>query len=152
MAQYPVGPAGKEFLEIFYFAFGGTGSGNSSGNPAPLVTKDLMDIPPGLLVRDVWVIVDVAVTGTTAVDIGDDDDPDGFVPAASITLATPAVYGVSPDKRGVYLQDGGMAGDQMPRWKYYTAASTGKEIKAAFTTANTAGALRVFVQGLYLGR
>lgn len=151
------GFAGEPFTEVRYYAFGGTGSGKSASNPASVTDQDVFAIPAGTVVSNVFVIVDTAITGTTNLDVGDDDDPDGWVDGSlSITLATPGMYGWDAKLGGAYkrIQTAGAtdAGDiyVVPNAKFYAAA--GKEIKLDITTANTAGAFRIVVQGFYFGR
>ena len=98
-------------------------------------------------------IVDTAITGVTNLDVGDDDDADGFVDgSASVTLGTEGMYGWDVKNAGAYLriQTAGAtdAGDiyVVPNAKYYSAA--GKEVKLDVTTASTAGAFRVIVEGM----
>ena len=100
-------------------------------------------------------IVDTAITGSTALDIGDDDDADGFCPTASLTLATPGMYCHNAKVKGAYLrvQTAGVTDPAdiyvVPSMKFYSAA--GKEVKLDNTTANTAGAFRVVVEGFKVG-
>lgn len=154
-----LGFKGEKFKHVHYFKHGGSGdsSGSSEDNAAPMVTKDLFTIPDYVLIEKAYVLVDVAITGTTAIDVGDDDDADGYVPAASITLGTPGVYGWDAKNAGAYMriQTAGAtdAADiyVVPNAKYY-ADVTAKELKVAFTTDSTAGRLRVVVEGTYIGR
>lgn len=142
--------SGEEKWVIRYYAFGGTGSGENASDPADMVSADCFAIPAGTAVVDAAVFIDTAVTGTTAIDVGDDDDADGYVPTASLTLGTPGVYGLGEDEKGAYLHDG--TNTQSKRAKYYNSASSGKEAKVAFTGTATAGAVRVALKVLYLGR
>lgn len=150
-----LGYANSKFQKVYWFAFGGTGNGESESSPAAIVDKDLFSIPAGTVIEKVYVIVDTAITGTTNLDVGDDDDADGFVDGSlSVTLGTPAMYGYDAKLAGAYLrvQTAGAtdAADiyVVPNAKYYAAA--GKEVKLDVTTANTAGAFRVVVEGFYL--
>ena len=140
-----------------YYAYGGTGSGESASNPASPVDGDVFAIPAGTLITKAYVIVDTAITGTTNLDVGDDDDPDGYVDGSlSITLGTPGLYGWNAKVAGAYLRvETAGATDALdiyvvPSGKFYSA--TGKEVKLDVTTANTAGAFRVVVEGYYFGR
>lgn len=148
---------GESFEKVFYFN-GPAGKGGLSGlnaaNAKPIADTDLMSIEAGTIITKVFVIVDTAVTGTTALTVGDDDGAASYVPNASITLGTPGMYGWDAKSAGAYLrvQTAGVtdAADiyVVPSAKYYSAA--GKEIKLDATTTNTAGALRVVVQGYRL--
>lgn len=153
----PLGFGGQDFVLIKYYAFGGTGSGESASNPASVTDQDVLAIPAGTAIEKVYVIVDTAITGTTNLDVGDDDDADGFVDGSlSVTLGTPGMYGWNAKTAGAYLRvETAGATDAadiyvVPNAKFYAAA--GKEIKLDVTTANTAGAFRVVVKGTYFGR
>lgn len=156
-AQAQVGFPGEPFQKIKYYAFGGTGSGESASNPASPVDGDVFAIPAGTLISRAYVIVDTAITGTTNLDVGDDDDADGFVDGSvSVTLGTPGMYGWNAKVAGAYLRvETAGATDAadiyvVPNAKFYAAA--GKEVKLDVTTTNTAGAWRVVVEGYYFGR
>lgn len=149
---------GECFSKVFHFSGPngkGKASGKSAANAAPIADGDIMAIEAGTVITNVQVIVDTAVTGSTAIDVGDDDDADGFCPNASLTLGTPGLYCNNAKVQGAYLrvQTAGAtdAADiyVVPNAKYYSAA--GKEIKLDNTTTNTAGAFRVIVEGCKVG-
>ena len=149
--------AGEPFKVIKYLAYGGSGSGDSASNPMAFVSQDLWVIPAKTLITKVYTIVDTAITGTTNLDVGDDDDADGYVDGSlSVTLGTPGLYGWNAKVAGAYLrvQTAGATDPAdiyvVPNAKYYSAA--GKEVKLDVTTANTAGAARVVIEGFYFGR
>lgn len=135
-----LGFPGESFTKVKYYAFGGTGSGESASNPAAAVDGDVVALPAGALITKAYVIVDTAITGTSAINVGDDDDNDGYVTTASITLGTPGLYGYA--SAAAYLASGAA--------KLYVA--TGKEVKLDVTGTNTAGAFRVVIQGHHFGR
>lgn len=149
----------KKFVKQIYCK-GASGTGSASGasyaDAKPIADGDLWAIPADCLIEKVYVIIDVAVTGTTGFDVGDDDNPDGFVDSSlSIAdLGVVGMYGYDAKVAGDYLrvQTAGAtdAADiyVVPNAKYYPAA--GKELKLDATTANTAGAVRVIVEGLML--
>lgn len=149
---------GESFKKIIYYSGpSGKGShaGTSAGNAKAITDGDVMAIEAGTVITAVYMILDTAVTGSTAIDIGDDDDADGFVPTASITLATPGLYGGNAKVAGAYMrvQTAG-ATDALdiyvvPNVKFYQAA--GKEVKLDNTTTNTAGAFRIVVEGYKVG-
>jgi hypothetical protein len=156
-ANAQVGFPGEAFTEVRYYAHGGTGSGKSASNPAAIVDADVFALPLGTVLENVYVIVDTAITGTTNLDVGDDDDADGWVDGSlSVTLGTPGMYGWDAKFGGAYkrIETAGAtdAADiyVVPRAKLYAAA--GKEVKLDVTTASTAGAFRVVVKGFYFGR
>lgn len=150
------GFAGEKFTHTVYVKGTATGgTGQSYRSPKPFADGDLWDIPANTVIEKVYVIVDTAITGTTDVDVGDDDDPDGFVDGSlSITLATPAMYGWNAKTAGAYLrtQTAGAtdAADiyVVPNAKFYLSA--GKEVKLDNTTTNTAGEMRVVIEGYRL--
>lgn len=130
--------------------------GDSASSPQCFTDHDLWAIPAGTVITRVYVIVDSAITGTTNLDVGDDDDADGFIDGSlSVTLGTPGMYGWNAKVAGAYLRvETAGATDAadiyvVPNAKYYSA--TGKEVKLDITTANTAGAARVVIEGFYSG-
>lgn len=148
--------AGEKFRKVVWVEHGGTGSGESESNPLPMEDGDLWAIPAGTVIENVYAVVKVAVTGTTDFDVGDDDDPDGFIDgSASLTLGTPGMYSYDAKVAGDYLRvetAGAIeAGDiyVVPNAKYYSAA--GKEVKLDVTGTSTAGQFAVVIEGYYLG-
>jgi hypothetical protein len=150
---------GECWSKTFYFygtAGKGSASGLSAGNAKPFVDGDVMSIEAGTLITKVYSIVDVAITGTSNFDIGDDDDADGYVDGSlSMTLGTPGMYSWDAKFSGAYqrVQTAG-ATDALdiyvvPAAKYYSVA--GKEIKLDVTGTNTAGSARVIVHGCKVG-
>lgn len=152
------GAIGQKFVKVVYLAYGGSASnsGSSYAAPKPFVDGDLWSIPAGTVIEKVYMIIDTLLTGTTDLDVGDDDDADGFIDGSlSVTLGTAGMYGWNAKTAGAYLrvQTAGAtdAGDiyVVPNGKYYSAA--GKEVKLDVTTANTAGKARVVIEGYYAG-
>lgn len=151
-------PVGKQkFTQVFYLSSTATSAGTckSYSSPCTFVDRDLMAIPAGTVIEKVFAIVDVAITGTTNLDVGDDDDADGFLDGSlSVTLGTPGMYGWDVKSAGAYLRilTAGVTDPAdpyvVPNAKYY--ASAGKEVKLDITTANTAGKARIFVEGFYV--
>lgn len=134
----------QKFQEIVYFAHGGTGAGNSADNPAPFSSKDAYAIPANAVIEKAYAVVSVAITGAAlTLDIGDDDDPDGFCADTNITAATPGMYCNDATKAGVYHSDG-----TSPKAKFYTAA--GKEAKLTVSGTSSTGAMAVVVEGFLL--
>jgi len=120
----------QEFLVVKHYASGASGSGNSSLDPASPVDGDIVAILADCVIENVDVIIKTAVTGD--INVGDDDDADGFAATAGITEATPGVYVGA----GAYLTSGAK--------KRY--AAEGKEVKLDVTTI-TAGSFAVKVKG-----
>lgn len=151
------GAVGQKFTKTIYLS--SAGSANNTGTSymaaKPFTDGNLWSIPQGAVIEHVYVIVDTAVTGTTDLDVGDDDDADGFVDGSlSVTLGTTGMYGYDAKNAGAYLrvQTAGAtdAGDiyVVPNAKYYKVS--GKNLKLDVTGTNTAGKARVVVEG-YMG-
>lgn len=121
----------EEWVLVKYYAFGGSGSGASAADPASPVDGDIMAFDAGMVVENVDVIVTTSITGATQLDVGDDDNQDGYVAAATLTAGQPVVGA------GAYLSGGAK--------KYYSA--TGKELKLDMTGTVTAGAFIVKAKG-----
>jgi len=127
----------ESFKHVVYFSAGATGSGGSASDPAPISAKDCLAIPAGTVIDGVDVIVTTAVTGSSPqLNVGDDDDADGYVADANVTEGTPAHYVGA----GAYVT-GGIK-------KYYSA--TGKEVKFALGGTASAGAFMVVISGYRL--
>ena len=121
-------------LKVKYYSAGATGSGESALDPANIAASDVMAIDEGMVIEGVDVIVTTAVTGSSPqINVGDDDDADGYVADANVTEGTPAVYSGA----GAYVSSGAK--------KYYSA--TGKEVKLAIGGTVAAGAFKVVVKG-----
>lgn len=155
-ASAPTNWAGEKFQNVFYICGTTVGTGKATGtdpsNCLPFADQDLMAIEAGTVIDKVYTIITTLITGTTNFDVGDDDDADGFVDGSlSMTLGTVGMYGWDAKLAGAYMriQTAGAtdAADiyVVPSAKYYAAA--GKEIKLDITTANTAGAVQVIVEG-----
>ena len=122
----------EPLLHVKYYSFGASGSGASASDPASPVDGDVIAIPVNAVISGCDVIITSAVTGT--IDIGDDDDADGFAATAGITEGTPGLYVGA----GAYLASGAK--------KYYSAST--KEVKLDATTIS-AGAFTVVIHGYH---
>lgn len=150
------GFANEKFIKTFYFEYGGKGSqsGLDAGNAKAIADTDIMAIDAGMVIENVYMIIDTAITGTTALTVGDDDGAASWIPFAALTLATPGMYGWDAKSGGAYkrIETAGASAVEdiyvVPAAKYYSVA--GKEIKLDNTTANTAGKFRVVVEGFRL--
>lgn len=146
----------EKFMKVIHLAFGGSASnsGDSYAAPKPFADGDLFAIEAGTVIENVHFVIDTAITGTTVLEVGDDDDADGFVPDQAANFATPGAYNLSAKAAGAYLRVQTAGGtdaadiDVVPAVKYYAAA--GKEMKLNITTTNTAGKARVIVCGYKL--
>ena len=156
------GGINEPFVKTIYIKYGGStaNEGNSyDGAKSCAADQDLWAIPAGTLITRVYVAADTVITGSTALDIGDDDDPNGFFDGgvSGYEGATFAVdlYGYNAKVSGAYMRVETAGGtdaadiDVVPNGKYYAAA--GKEVKLDITTACTAGRLRVIIEGMYVG-
>lgn len=149
------GFAPEKFQEVIYCK-GASGTGDAGGesyaNAKAIADGDLWAIPANTVIENVYIILDTAITGTTLLEVGDDDDPDGWVKDIASDFANVGMYGWSAKSyAGAYkfVETAGAtdAADvyRVANAKYYSAA--GKEIKLNTTTANTAGAFRVVIEG-----
>lgn len=154
-AQSAGGFAGEKFMEVVYFEHGGKGalSGRDAGNAKAIADTDLMTIAAGTVIENVYVVIQTGLGGTTVLNIGDDDDADGFM-ASSVAIAdlsVAGIYGYPAYKKGAYLK---VEGDVTPdayvnaAAKYY--AASGKEVKLDITTASSAGKFQVVIEGYKL--
>jgi hypothetical protein len=150
------GAVGEKFVHTVYLKGTATGgSGQSYSSPKPFVDGDLWAIPAGTVIEKVYVIVDTAITGTTVLEVGDDDDPNGFVVDIGGSFGTAGMYGWDAKAAGADLRISTAGATDaadiyvVPSAKYYSAS--GKEVKLNITTANTAGRARVVIEGYYAG-
>lgn len=120
----------EQFLVVKHYEYGASGSGNSSSDPASPVDGDIVAILANAVVESADCIIKSAVTGS--IDVGDDDDANGFIKTASVTEATP----------GIYVGDGDYLAAGIK--KYYSAA--GKEVKLDATTIS-AGSFAIVIKG-----
>jgi len=149
------GPRGPFSQTIYLSGATGSGTGLNPNSPLPFLDGDLWAIPAGTQIDSVTFYIDTAITGTTVLEVGDDDDADGFMPDIAGSFATTGGYNLSAKVAGAYLrvQTAGAtdAADiyVVPASKFYAAA--GKEVKLNITTTNTAGKVRVLISGYCLG-
>ncbi len=127
----------------YYASASGTGdaSGRSYASAKAMVDGDVFAIPAGAVIEKVYVIVDEAITGTTNLQIGDDDAAGGYASAGTVTLGSTGMYGWNATTTSTYLKDGATR----PQAKYYS--ESGKEVKVDFTGSNDDGQMRVIVEG-----
>ena len=122
----------EKFIKCVYFGQG-SGSGASAADPKAIGDVEIMPIEAGTVIESVKLMVTTALAGTTQLDVGDDDDPNGFIAAATLT------DGAITNSNGAYLQSADYKLN-----KFYEAAKT---MSLDNTTANTGGAFVVVVQG-----
>ena len=149
---------GEKFMKVIHYEYNGKGSqsGLDASNAKAIADGDAWAIPAGTVIEKVYVVIETGLTGTTNLDVGDDDDADGFVDGSlSISdLSVAGMYGWDVKLAGAYLrvQTAGAtdAADiyVVPNAKYYSAS--GKEVKLDITTANTAGKFQLVIEGYSL--
>lgn len=149
---------GERFQKVIYFS-GAAGAGSVSGlsaSNAKAIADDTLvwAIPAGTVIENVYVIIDTALSGTTQIDIGDDDDANGYVDGSiGVTEAATGMYNASTRLAGAYLRDAAGSGGTdtyvVPAQKYYSAS--GKEIRLDATGTCTGGAFRLVIQGYRVG-
>ncbi len=112
-----------------------------------VTSQNVWNIPKGTIITRVLVQVVTAGTGSaTNITVGDDDDADGFILAASVCGATVGtVYGDNITELGPYFAAATTKG-HAGKWKDYHAA--GKEIKTINSASLTTEAVvDIFVFG-----
>lgn len=148
-------PCNVPFLHTVYIE-GASGKGQATGenaaNAVGFADGDLWAIPANTLIEDVFWSVDTIITGTTVLEVGDDDDADGFIKDAAADFGSTGLKAHNAKVAGAYLfvETAGATDAldvyRVPNSKFY--ASAGKEVKLNITTANTAGKARVFIKGV----
>ncbi len=82
----------NQFIHIVHMEHGATGSGTSPDDAKPIASDTMFEALEGVVITNAEVQIKVAVTGSTAVNVGDASDSDGYVAAANVTLGTPGGY------------------------------------------------------------
>jgi hypothetical protein len=114
---------------------------------AGLTNTTIWVIPPGTLVKDVWVRVLTAGNGNTTdyITVGDEDDEDGFIAGFDPNSAAGTIIGDDPTERGAYLYDGtkkALCG------KYYSASKNMIVDCEVVTSLTTNPIFEVIVSGI----
>lgn len=146
--------AGQRFNKVVYLDSAKTStqsaanSGRDYASAKGFFDGDLMAIPADVIIDNVYCIIDVAVVGPTAFNIGDDDTASGFI-ASSAPTATLGGTGLvywNVDYKGAYLKGGALtATPDGLLAKHY--AATGKEVKLDVTGSASAGKMRCVITG-----
>ncbi len=152
------GGINEKFVKTIYVKFGGSATNSGTSYDAAkscAADADMWDIPAGTVIEKVYVIADVAITGSTALDLGDDDDPNGFfdggISGYEGASFAAGMYGWNAKVAGADLRvetPGATNATDIyvvPNAKFYRSA--GKELKLDITTACTAGKLRIVIEG-----
>lgn len=111
-------------------------------------TYELISVPANFAVRDVYLEIETAVVsgGTPTLEIGDGDDPNGYIADFEASSGSAGFINLNQDDKGVYLWDD--TNDAADVKTYASADTIDLEIGAA---ALTAGKIRVVAEGERLG-
>lgn len=126
-------------------------SGRDYASAKGFFDGDLMAIPANVIITNVYEVVDVADSGLTAFNLGDDDASTGFVASSGAAFASAGLYHWGVDYKGAYLKGGSLGANTYGmQAKHYSA--TGKELKIDVTgTASSTARMRVIVEGYGVG-
>lgn len=97
-------------------------------------TVAILDVPAGTLIPPkgvICVVTTLFAGGSPLIDIGDGDDPDGWIDQGDITATSTGTYSGDETTTGHYIDTG----------RYYSSADT---IDAVVSAALTAGEAYVF--------
>lgn len=126
----------------------GRNSGRDYASAKGFFDASIYDIPANVVITNVYVVVDEAVVGITAFNLGDDDSASGFIASASGTLATTGLHYWGIDYKGAYLKSSIIVANS-PLAKLYSVAT--KDLKLDITGTASAGKARVFFVGYAIG-
>jgi len=135
----------EKTIDEGYFRFVGDGAGIIEGVMRRKITYDggtqvIGTLPKRAVVYGVKTFPSVSFDGDTTINIGDDDDNDGFLPDSSIYKTGYFHSGYEHDKLGAYLWD---SSKNCTKEKVYTTQTT---IKAyVTTTTGTKGEMYVWI-------
>lgn len=123
--------------------------GRDYASAKPLVDGNLWAIPKNCIVDNVFVIVDEAISGLTAFNVGDTDTSNGYIASTSPfgSLGATGLKYWDVDYKGSYLKGGSVVANHELS-KFYSA--TGKYLTLDITGTSTAGRARVFATGYCL--
>lgn len=161
------GAQGVPFTKVIYLSATGktanSGSSYDAAKPCQVGTgalasgtssADLWKIPAQTLVTRAYLQIDTAITSITNLDIGDDDQSDGFIDGSrSVTLGSTGVYGWGSKNAGTYLQ-AVSNNASVAEAKFYagSAGASNKTVKMSYTAGGCgAGKARIFIEGILLG-
>lgn len=125
-------------------------SGRDYSSAKPLSDGDLWAVPKNVVITNVYAIVDEALVGGTAWNIGDTDTSNGYIASAS-PLGAPENLGSTGmhywdiGYKGSYLKGASAGLTNQLLSKYYSA--TGKYITLDVTGTFSQGRMRVFIKG-----
>lgn len=122
-----------------------TGTYDFAVNSGAIGVYQLVTVPAGFRVLDIWYAIDTALTsgGTPAVTIGDGTDDDGYFANFQASMGVTGFKGGDDDEKGALAWDDT---NDAAQHKLYAVEDT-VDFKVA-TAALTAGKLRVFVKGI----
>ena len=82
-----------QVLRVIYLEHNASGTGASENDRAPIESASFGPLDEGEVVTAANWHVEVEITGSTQVDVGDDVDPDGFIAAPALTVGDVAGAG-----------------------------------------------------------
>lgn len=126
-------------------------AGRDYGQAKPLSDGNLLAIPKNVVITNVYVLVDGAVAGLTAFNIGDTDSASGYIASSSpaTELASTGMKYWDLPYKGVYLKNDNIVTNHEFA-KYYSAS--GKYLTLDVTgTAAVGSKMRVIVDGYAVG-
>lgn len=141
-----------DFSKVIYVAVGPTStqsarnSGRDYASPKAFIDGDLFTIPANVNITNVYVVIDTAIVGLTAFNLGDDDASSGFIASSSPATAfgSTGVLYWDEQYKGSYL-----FASARNYSKFYSLAT--KILKLDVTGTASAGRMRIFLSGKSLG-
>ena len=82
-----------EVLRVVYLEHGASGTGASEDDALPIESASLGPLDEGEVVTAANWHVETSITGSTQVDVGNDDDADGYIAAPALTAGNVAGAG-----------------------------------------------------------
>lgn len=129
-------------------------SGLDYASPKGYFDGDLLAIPANVVITNMYTVVDEAVVGITAFNLGDDDGGSSYIASASPLdapedLGDVGLHYYGLDYKGAYLKGGVIVTNG---WLGKLYSATGKELKLDVTGTASAGKQRIFVFGYSIGK
>jgi hypothetical protein len=147
-------PVGKSpYEKVVYLSAAATATqsaayaGNDYTSPKGFYTGTLFQVPANTVIEEVYAIVDVALSGPSALKVGDANDDDGFITYYQ-ALGNLGIAYSSLGELGAYMRTstGNISGVFKAK-KYYSAATN---IILTVTGAATAGKVKLLFKGYTL--
>ena len=151
----------QEFTKVIYLESANlspTPSASNSGrdyeSAKPLTDGNLFAVPKNVVISNVYLVVDEAITGLTAFNVGDTDAGSGYIASSSPGNTGEGGLGATGLKywdlayKGTYLLNSVLVANHQAA-KFYSA--TGKFITLDTTGTSTGGRARLFIKGYSVG-